>query len=166
MIEKSLYGSNSILFLFTTSWTPCSCSLFWYNGGQLDSHCFSSLKRKNKCMTWWANFLEIKVYLAHDIEGFALLLDSALFLLIFCGVKILFMVILFLFTTSWTPCSCSLFWYNGGQLDSHCFSSLKRKNKCMTWWANFLEIKVYLAHDIEGFALLLDSALFLLIFGG
>ena len=49
---NSPYGSNFILFLFTTSWNPCFCSLFCYNRRQPDSNCFSSLNVKNKSITW------------------------------------------------------------------------------------------------------------------
>ena len=40
--SKSTYGSDFILFMFTTSWTPSSCSLLWYIGGKPDNY-FSSL---------------------------------------------------------------------------------------------------------------------------
>ena len=76
------YGSNFILSLFTTSWTRCSCSLFWYSGEQPDSSClFISEWKKIKASYDKQIILEIKVYLAHDIEEFVLLFDSILFLL-------------------------------------------------------------------------------------
>ena len=43
---KSPFGSDFILFMFTTSWTSSSsssCSLFWYTGGKRDNNSFSSL---------------------------------------------------------------------------------------------------------------------------
>ena len=53
--NKSPYGSNYFV-PFSKSWTSCSLNLFWHNGGQPDRNCFSSLKGKNKSITWWVNF--------------------------------------------------------------------------------------------------------------
>ena len=47
---------NVAMWVFMTSWSPCSCSLFWYNVGHPDSNCFSSLNAKHKSSMWWANF--------------------------------------------------------------------------------------------------------------
>ena len=43
------------MFIFIRAWTSCFRSLFWYNGGKPDSNSFTSLNRKNKNSTWWAN---------------------------------------------------------------------------------------------------------------
>ena len=45
---KSPYCLKLILFLFLTSWNPCSYSLFWSNVGQPDSNCFFIYKWKKQ----------------------------------------------------------------------------------------------------------------------
>ena len=78
---KPSYGSNFILFLFITPWTPCCCSLLWYNGGEPDSNFFHLWTEKTKASHDEQIFLEIKVYLSHDIERSVLFFDSKLFFL-------------------------------------------------------------------------------------
>ena len=85
--------------MYFLSWTPCSCSLFWYYGGQPDRNCFSSLNGKNKSITWWANFSGDKKFIWHVISKFLLYFSTAHCFswnhqFNFWGVSTLFMVIL------------------------------------------------------------------------
>ena len=71
---KLPYGLKFILLTFTTSWIPCSCSLFWYIGRKPDNLI--------KVTHGEHIFVEIKVYLALDNEGLTLLSEIAMFPLI------------------------------------------------------------------------------------
>lgn len=82
-LRKSLINQITIRLknYFDNILTSCSRILLWCYGGKADSKFFYLWMDKTKATHDAQTFLELKVYLARDIEKFVLLCNITLFLL-------------------------------------------------------------------------------------